>query len=148
MRKQQQHVATLRMQAQNPSSSSNPAVGDSQPAINSSPVSTSSALRSRTAEGEVVAPPQLPISSEGQAMARQAWEYVEEIVQILKTAFPLLVLSLETIVDQLSKRFRSTTEEEVYRNVGLLLLDAVQARLSLYWCLAIIDVFSRLTTFV
>jgi hypothetical protein len=43
------------------------------------------------------------------------WEYVDEVAQRLKTAFPLLVLTMETVMDQFSKRFRQTPEEDQYR---------------------------------
>lgn len=77
-------------------------------------------------------PPQgLPVNmtagTDGVALAsRQPWEFIEEVVQILKTAFPLLVLSLETMVDQISQRFKASPEEETYRLVGMLLMDATQ----------------------
>ncbi|KAI0053544.1 FAT-domain-containing protein [Auriscalpium vulgare] len=57
---------------------------------------------------------------------RQSWEYVEEVVQILKTAFPLLILSMETMVDQINQRFKATPEEEIYRLICMLLQDAMQ----------------------
>jgi transformation/transcription domain-associated protein len=60
---------------------------------------------------------------------RQAWEYVEEVVQLLKTAFPLLVLSLETIVDQVAGKFKSSSEEDTYRHICMLLSDALQVQL-------------------
>lgn len=59
------------------------------------------------------------------AHLRQSWEYIEEVVQILKTAFPLLILSLETMVDQIAQRFKATPEEEIYRLVCMLLQDAI-----------------------
>jgi transformation/transcription domain-associated protein len=58
--------------------------------------------------------------------ARQPWEYVEEIVAILKTAFPLLALTLETIQDQLKQRFKPSNEEDSYR----ILSNAVAAGLN------------------
>ncbi|EGO01921.1 hypothetical protein SERLA73DRAFT_166433 [Serpula lacrymans var. lacrymans S7.3] len=58
---------------------------------------------------------------------RQPWEYVEEVVQILKTAFPLLILSMETMVDQILQRFKATSEEEIYRFICMLLQDAIQS---------------------
>ncbi|EPQ59490.1 hypothetical protein GLOTRDRAFT_136350 [Gloeophyllum trabeum ATCC 11539] len=61
---------------------------------------------------------------------RQAWEYVEEVVNILKTAFPLLILSLETLIDQINQRFKATPEEDIYRFVCMLLLDGVNTYLS------------------
>ncbi|KAF9222005.1 FAT-domain-containing protein [Gyrodon lividus] len=57
---------------------------------------------------------------------RQGWEHVDEVVQILKTAFPLLILSMETMVDQILQRFKAPPEEEIYRLIGMLLQDAIQ----------------------
>lgn len=57
---------------------------------------------------------------------RQGWEYVDEVVQILKTAFPLLILSMETMVDQILQRFKAPPEEEIYRLISMLLQDAIQ----------------------
>lgn len=57
---------------------------------------------------------------------RHAWEYVDEVVQILKTAFPLLILTMETMVDQILQRFKATSEEEIYRLICMLLQDAIQ----------------------
>jgi transformation/transcription domain-associated protein len=51
---------------------------------------------------------------------------VEEVVQILKTAFPLLILCMETLVDQINQRFKATPEEEIYRLICMLLQDAIQ----------------------
>ncbi|TFY60353.1 hypothetical protein EVJ58_g5210 [Rhodofomes roseus] len=56
---------------------------------------------------------------------RQSPDYVEEVVQILKTAFPLLILSMETMVDNISTRFRASSEEEIYRLTCILLQEAV-----------------------
>lgn len=62
---------------------------------------------------------------------RQAWEHVDEILQTLKTTFPLLILSLETMVDQIQHKFKPTQEEDVYRQISLLLSDAVHVRRAL-----------------
>lgn len=58
--------------------------------------------------------------------SRQASEHLEEVVQILKTAFPLLILSMETVVDQFHAKFKLSPEEETYRHIGLFLADAMQ----------------------
>ncbi|KAF8126671.1 hypothetical protein K438DRAFT_1543885, partial [Mycena galopus ATCC 62051] len=63
---------------------------------------------------------------DGGPYPRQAWDYVEEVVQLLKTAFPLLVLSLETIVDQVAGEFKLSSEEDTYRHLCMLLSDALQ----------------------
>ncbi|KAG6332834.1 hypothetical protein ID866_6255 [Astraeus odoratus] len=70
--------------------------------------------------------PHAPTEGQPSYAIRQAWEHVEEVVQILKTAFPLLILSMETLVDQLLQRFKATPEEEIYRLIGMLLQDAIQ----------------------
>lgn len=64
---------------------------------------------------------------------RQPWEHVDEILQVLKTSFPLLILSLETMVDQIQHKFKLSPEEDIYRNVCMLLQDAVQVR-PLWYC--------------
>jgi transformation/transcription domain-associated protein len=60
---------------------------------------------------------------------RQAWEHIEEVGQILKTAFPLLIMSLETIVDQLNQRFKLTTDEDLYRLIFMLCADSTMVSL-------------------
>jgi transformation/transcription domain-associated protein len=54
---------------------------------------------------------------------RLAGDHIEELFQILKTAFPLLVLSMETLVDQITTRFKATPDEEAYRILCILLQD-------------------------
>lgn len=70
---------------------------------------------------------------------RQSWDLIEEIVQILKTAFPLLILTLETVVEQLTQRFKASAEEEIYRFTCMLLQDGMQVRLlcSILLCLVL-----------
>lgn len=60
---------------------------------------------------------------------RQASELIDEVGQMLKTAFPLLTMSLETMVDQIGSRFKSTPEEEIYRLICMLMQDAIMVRL-------------------
>ncbi|KAJ3326459.1 hypothetical protein HDU76_012906 [Blyttiomyces sp. JEL0837] len=60
------------------------------------------------------------------APRRQPWEYVEEVMSLLKTAFPLLALSMETMVDQMAQRLKPTTDEDIYRLIVALLNDGVQ----------------------
>ncbi|KAI9362471.1 FAT domain-containing protein, partial [Zopfochytrium polystomum] len=57
---------------------------------------------------------------------RQPWEYLDEVMALLKTAFPLLALTMETMVDQLSQRLKPTTDEDIYRLIVALLNDGVQ----------------------
>ena len=60
------------------------------------------------------------------AVRRPAWEYADEIMSVLKTAFPLLALSMETMVDQISKFFKCPPDEDAYRLIGALLNDGLQ----------------------
>ncbi|KAJ3722891.1 FAT domain-containing protein [Lentinula raphanica] len=60
------------------------------------------------------------------AVHRPTWDCVEELVQNLKTSFPLLILSLETLVDQIITRFKPNHEEDIYRHISMLLQDALQ----------------------
>jgi transformation/transcription domain-associated protein len=59
---------------------------------------------------------------------RQASELVDEVLQVLKTTFPLLILSLETMVDQIHQKFKPPPEEDIYRHICLLLSEAIQVR--------------------
>jgi len=75
---------------------------------------------------QALAAPSVAVSESMASHPRQAWEHVDEILQTLKTTFPLLILSLETMVDQIQHKFKPSPEEDVYRHVSLLLSDAVQ----------------------
>jgi transformation/transcription domain-associated protein len=57
---------------------------------------------------------------------RYAWEYVDEIMGLLKTAFPLLALSMETMCDQIINKLKPTTDEDIYRLILALLDDGVK----------------------
>lgn len=54
---------------------------------------------------------------------RQPWEYLQELSNILKTAYPLLALSLESLVAQINERFKTTTDEDLFRLINVLLID-------------------------
>jgi transformation/transcription domain-associated protein len=72
------------------------------------------------------APPAQPPNDANPAQPKQPWEYVDEILNVMKTGHPLMVLTIETMVDQILQRFKATSEEEIYRLVCMLLGDAVQ----------------------
>ncbi|KAI9727221.1 MAG: hypothetical protein M1834_008481 [Cirrosporium novae-zelandiae] len=59
------------------------------------------------------------------AQPKQPWEYSDEIMSALKTAFPLLALSMETMVDQIQKNFRCPADEDAYRLIVALLNDGL-----------------------
>jgi transformation/transcription domain-associated protein len=66
------------------------------------------------------------------AQPKQPWEYVDEILNVMKTAHPLMILTIETMVDQILQRFKATSEEEIYRLVCMLLGDAVQVNMLVF----------------
>lgn len=53
------------------------------------------------------------------------WVLTDEIMAVLKTAFPLLALSMETMVDQIQKHFKCPPDEDAYRLIVALLNDAL-----------------------
>ncbi|KAF2021383.1 hypothetical protein BU24DRAFT_487816 [Aaosphaeria arxii CBS 175.79] len=56
---------------------------------------------------------------------KKPWDHVEEISAILKTAFPLLALSMETMLDQIQKNFKCPPDEDAYRLIVALLNDGL-----------------------
>ncbi|KAK4997496.1 transcription-associated protein 1, partial [Elasticomyces elasticus] len=60
-----------------------------------------------------------------QPTPKKPWEYTEDVMQILKTAYPLLALSMETMVDQIQKYFKCPPDEDAYRLIVALLNDGL-----------------------
>ncbi|EER41047.1 histone acetylase complex subunit Paf400 [Histoplasma capsulatum H143] len=56
---------------------------------------------------------------------KKPWEYAEDVMATLKTAFPLLALSMETMVDQIHKNFKCPPDEDAYRLIVALLNDGL-----------------------
>jgi transformation/transcription domain-associated protein len=63
------------------------------------------------------------------------WDHVEEVMSILKTAFPLLALTLESMVDQIIARLKPTTDEDIYRLIIALLNDGIHVCICLFRCI-------------
>ncbi|CAK7274206.1 transcription-associated protein 1 [Sporothrix epigloea] len=63
------------------------------------------------------------------AMARSGkrppWDHMEQILVVLKSSFPLLALSMETVIDQISKHLKCPPDEDAYRLIVALLNDAM-----------------------
>ena len=74
-------------------------------------------------EGQVT--PHANGSAETLAPPKKPWDHVEEISAILKTAFPLLALSMETMLDQIQKNFKCPPDEDAYRLIVALLNDGL-----------------------
>ncbi|KAI4175603.1 MAG: hypothetical protein LQ343_001594 [Gyalolechia ehrenbergii] len=60
-----------------------------------------------------------------QQTPKKPWEYSEEIMSVVKATFPLLALSMETMVDQISKHFKCPPDEDAYRLIVALLNDGL-----------------------
>ena len=93
-----------------------------------------SGSRPGTANGEANGtaspkPKQEPNGESAEAPKKEApkkpWEYANEIMDGLKTGFPLLALSMETMTDQLSKHFKCPPDEDAHRLIVALLNDGV-----------------------
>lgn len=69
-------------------------------------------------EGEVAKPEQ-------PAQPKKAWDHADEVMAGLKTAFPLLALSMETMTDQISKHFKCPPDEDAHRLIVALLNDGL-----------------------
>lgn len=59
------------------------------------------------------------------AQKKPPWELTDETMSTLKTAFPLLALSMETMVDQIQKHFKCPPDEDAYRLIVALLNDGL-----------------------
>ncbi|KAM3082938.1 transcription-associated protein 1 [Clarireedia jacksonii] len=63
--------------------------------------------------------------TQGPPEKRPPWEYLEELLGTLKTAFPLLALSMEAMVDSIGKNFKCPPDEDAYRLIVALLNDGL-----------------------
>lgn len=66
------------------------------------------------------------VASVTPSLPRTPLEDAEEIMAILKTGHPLMVLTLETMVDQVLARLKASPEEDVHRIIMALLTDGYQ----------------------
>ncbi|CAK7272887.1 transcription-associated protein 1 [Sporothrix epigloea] len=61
----------------------------------------------------------------GKTGKRPPWDHMEQILVVLKSSFPLLALSMETVIDQISKHLKCPPDEDAYRLIVALLNDAM-----------------------
>jgi transformation/transcription domain-associated protein len=66
-----------------------------------------------------------PAADNKPAPKKMPWEYTDELLSVLKTAFPLLALSMETLVDQIQKHSKCNPDEDAYRLIVALLNDGL-----------------------
>jgi len=126
-----------------------------QDTVNATKAEGASSSRPATANGDAATPAKTEVKSEGLEAAgasaaaangansangvngaakaeqqatptpKKPWDYTEEIMSNLKTAFPLLALSMETMVDQIQKHFKCPPDEDAYRLIVALLNDGL-----------------------
>ncbi|KZZ98418.1 histone acetylase complex subunit [Moelleriella libera RCEF 2490] len=94
--------------------------GDTNAAANT-PTATNAPTPAPSANGQK----QEQSATSSSPSKRAPWEATEEIMSVLKTAFPLLALSMETMVDQIQKHFKCPPDEDAYRLIVALLNDAL-----------------------
>ena len=125
------NLPTIQSPAQNQAQSQSPAQGQGQ-----SPNPGQSGQTPAQAQGHLQVPGQsgTPQQNQNQSASteqpekeplKKPWEYSDEIMSGLKTAFPLLALSMETMVDQIHKNFKCPPDEDAYRLIVALLNDGL-----------------------
>ncbi|KAI9356612.1 hypothetical protein BD770DRAFT_444067 [Pilaira anomala] len=85
-------------------------------------VSTGAALNSASSETKGSVPPGTPTGTLAHPL--------DEIMAMLKTGYPLLALSMETMVDQIQLKFKPQADEDMYRLVVALYNEGAQQLLS------------------
>ncbi|ODQ63382.1 hypothetical protein NADFUDRAFT_28952 [Nadsonia fulvescens var. elongata DSM 6958] len=117
LRTTKEDYAVIQRQAAHAAAANKSAQQSAQAATGTQATSTGQTVQASSATG---------IPSNTSPANRQPWEHVDEIMGILKTAYPLLAFSLETLVDQIYQRFKCPVDEDAYRLIVALLNDGVQ----------------------
>lgn len=73
---------------------------------------------------------QAPNNTAAPNAPRQPWELADEIMNSMKSSFPLLTLTMEKMVDQIAIRAKPASDEDIYRFFAALLADALQVSLA------------------
>lgn len=110
-----------------PNSLSRPNTANGDHTTSSNPIATDAAPKTEP-NGDAQPGPEPEAE---QPLPKKPWEYSEEIMSVLKTTFPLLALSIETMVDQIQKHFKCPPDEDAYRLIVALLNDGLSVRLYL-----------------
>jgi len=121
-RKKQQQQQRQQPQAAQPDKSedsSRPGTANGEAATNGTPSSPKPKQEPNTDSQPNGAESQKPEAP------KKPWEYTDEIMAVLKTAFPLLALTMETMTDQLAKHFKCPPDEDAHRLIVALLNDGL-----------------------
>ncbi|KFY73637.1 hypothetical protein V499_06289 [Pseudogymnoascus sp. VKM F-103] len=104
----------------------NPALNVEGSAVKPEPAEASNNPNAATSVPNVQGQPSTtPAPAAAPPTKKPPWEHTEEILLVLKTAFPLLALSMETMVDQIQKHFKCPPDEDAYRLIVALLNDGL-----------------------
>lgn len=95
--------------------------GTAQPDIKIEPKTE---LKTEPSEGSGAANGAIDNTS-SQSIPKKPWEHTDDILAVVKTSFPLLALSMESMVDQIQKHFKCPPDEDAYRLITALLNDAL-----------------------
>ncbi|KAK5663129.1 hypothetical protein OQA88_6546 [Cercophora sp. LCS_1] len=98
-----------------PTTANGDAAGQVKPEVKPEGADASNASGPGAAQGDQPTAPQ----------KKMPWDHTEELMSSLKTAFPLLALSMETMVDQIQKHFKCPPDEDAYRLIVALLSDGL-----------------------
>ncbi|KAH6689603.1 transcription-associated protein [Plectosphaerella plurivora] len=135
IKKNQEAKEKARQRAQSQPGGPNGSSASPQLRKSETPAAMASSSRPGTANGDAAQTPtpqpgqqqQQPAApaQNGAGQKKPPWELTEEIMSVLKSAFPLLALSMETMVDQIQKHFKCPPDEDAYRLIVALLNDAL-----------------------
>ncbi|KAI8320067.1 hypothetical protein GQ54DRAFT_9695 [Martensiomyces pterosporus] len=114
----EESLVARRRQALNPTT---PAPGPASGGSNDSPNPQTIAAESTPSTSSTATPGAAP----GQQAATLATT-IDELMSKLKTAHPLLTLSMESMIDQIVQRLKPFPEEDIYRLIHALLSDGLQ----------------------
>ncbi|KAK4193060.1 hypothetical protein QBC35DRAFT_163275 [Podospora australis] len=100
-----------------------PGAGDSRPATANGDMAGQ--VKNEVKEGQDAGSANAAPGDQHTIQKKQPWDLTDEIMSTLKTAFPLLALSMETMVDQIQKHFKCPPDEDAYRLIVALLNDGL-----------------------
>ena len=86
---------------------------------------TNGVTNGETTKAEPNGDPSAAPDGEAEPTSKKPWEYSDDIMGQLKSGFPLLALSMETMVDQVQKHFKCPPDEDAYRLIVALLNDGL-----------------------
>ncbi|PWN24918.1 hypothetical protein BDZ90DRAFT_281903 [Jaminaea rosea] len=103
------------------------AAAPSQAASTSSPATNAASASGPANTSTPGAAPGTPSAgSTDTSAAPQPWDHVDGVINVLKTAFPLLALTMENMAEQIIQRFKASAEEDLHRLMNALLSEAMQ----------------------